>query len=459
MLAQLLENFVNHPKEWGTKPRGLRCRTALGQPSKGNQLGEDGAAFSSQTSEGLTVNDSAPAFREEDGGTEVVNGVVQPKRESYTFKGWTLTSAAPNKDGVQARVAAADVNSQRKIIYTAQWEERPFAAIGDLEITKAAAPTKAEVGQEIRYTIKVNNNRDISAAVTVTDALDPRLTFSKISESDGGKYDETTYTVTWENVNIPANGSKSLLVWVTADDAGAEVAVDTQYTPGTTVTVGEGENSGTYVFSGWSTEDASVEENRFTMPEKTVTIAGVWTKKAEGPAPGPETPAPKEAGYTVEWYEVGQQVSVTETDKKIDGHIYVGDEDGRNVLSDTLAESGAVLKLCFAQKTEPEKPGTPDELKSVSYTVVHEYYTNNSRDGESRQTVTGGKVGGTVRVEELEDGENVIVLRYDRTVSSPEDDSENDSDPMPPDDPASPKTKDPEEPPVVNVPETGDPPP
>lgn len=33
-----------------------------------------------------------------------------------------------------------------------------------------------------------------------------------------------------------------------------------------------------YVFSGWTTEDATVENNSFTMPQQTVTFTGSWTK-------------------------------------------------------------------------------------------------------------------------------------------------------------------------------------
>ena len=162
------------------------------------------------------------------------------------------------------------------------------------------------------------------------------------------------------------------------------------------------------------------------------------------------------ADYTVEWYdattgeklpaevtpgkenpetrkgEMGKKVSVTEADKTISGYTFKAD-DSRNKLSDTLAESGTVLKLYFTK-----------DLKATSYKVVHEYWTNGVRNMNLTVTEEGktGNVGDKISAadiekrptaggdtytytsasaEELEltdsDTANVIILRYDRTVA------------------------------------------
>lgn len=86
-----------------------------------------------------------------------------------------------------------------------------------------------------------------------------------------------------------------------------------------------------------------------------------------------DAPPPKEASYTVEWYdadtgnllpsavkainpetrtgEIGSTVAVTDGDKSIAGYAFKAD-DGRNVLSADLVQSGAVLKLYFTKDEE-----------------------------------------------------------------------------------------------------------
>lgn len=89
--------------------------------------------------------------------------------------------------------------------------------------------------------------------------------------STGGTLSGKKYTVTY-SWNLPAGADRTKPV-----DAkykkGEQVAVDTEYTNGTTVTVG----TKIYTFSGWSTEDATIAEGKFTMPAGNVTISGTWT--------------------------------------------------------------------------------------------------------------------------------------------------------------------------------------
>ena len=182
------------------------------------------------------------------------------------------------------------------------------------------------------------------------------------------------------------------------------------------------------------------------------------------PDPGPEpTPEPIEtkAKYTVEWYDastnewikesetrsgiVDREVSVTEGDKHISGYTFVPKHEN-NILTALVAEDNrTVLKLYFTKDGEGTVPTpTPDpQPEEITYIVIHEYYTNGTKDGERTLTISGKKVGDTVRASDIgtstsydgklyrhtstnpedlvltkDSDSNVLVLRYDRTVGS-----------------------------------------
>ena len=183
-----------------------------------------------------------------------------------------------------------------------------------------------------------------------------------------------------------------------------------------------------------------------TLEENGTVLRLYFTKDVEQPT---------EADYTVEWYdagtgsllpsevkavnpetrngEIGSKVEVTADDKIVTGYTF--DESNKdNVLSGTLAESGTVLKLYFTKDAPPPK--------EASCTVVHEYYTNNVKDGDTKSVISGN-VGDIITGEDIEkaptyngqeysytstapdlpytltDGSNTITLRYDRTADVP----------------------------------------
>ncbi len=204
----------------------------------------------------------------------------------------------------------------------------------------------------------------------------------------------------------------------------------------------------------------------------------------------PEQPQPAEAQYTVNWYVVGQdvpfkgtnrsgkvgeEVSVTDADKIVEGYTFAEGYEG-NVLSETLAESGTVLKLYFNKNSEPETP----EAKEVEYTVVHEYWTNGTRnDSLTLREGATGKAGDEVKAESIEkkptaggnsysytsaspesitlteDAEGVITLRYDRTTGGG-DSGDGDDDPTPPTPPTGGDDDDEDDDPVPTTPNTPD---
>ena len=238
---------------------------------------------------------------------------------------------------------------------------------------------------------------------------------------------QATYTVEWYNVDgKPLKGPETRTGTVSSK---VEVTVSDKIIDGYTF---DENNPGNILFD--------------TLEESGTVLRLYFTKDVEQPT---------EADYTVEWYdadtgsllpdevkavnpenrtdEIGSKVEVTADDKIVTGYTFDKD-NSNNVLSKTLAESGTVLKLYFTKDTPPSK--------EADYTVVHEYYTNNVKDGDTKSVISGN-VGDIIKDEDIKqvptyngqeyaytstapalpytlvDGSNTITLRYDRTADVP----------------------------------------
>ena len=145
-------------------------------------------------------------------GSEFEIGKALITKDGYIFTGWAL-----NPDGSAIYTPGErQVFNEDTDLY-AVWET---SSIDNLTVAKTAEKSAVMVGETFRYCIHIANNSSTPVTVSVTDALDPMLDYGKVSESDGGQYDSASHTVTWPNVNVPANGSKELYVWVKANTAG-----------------------------------------------------------------------------------------------------------------------------------------------------------------------------------------------------------------------------------------------
>ena len=158
--------------------------------------------FPDQGYEGLKEGDNTPAF------------VGTPSREGYTFQGWS--------PAVNPVVSADDADENGEIVYTATWKKN----LKDLTVSKSPSEEYPVVGEEFSYTITVTNPNSDGIYVKVTDVLNEMLDvvwdaeYEMYGISDGGRYNEDTRTVTWDNVYVPANGSKYVKVTVKANAAG-----------------------------------------------------------------------------------------------------------------------------------------------------------------------------------------------------------------------------------------------
>ncbi len=79
----------------------------------------------------------------------------------------------------------------------------------------------------------------------------------------------TQYTVTYQYTGTVPTDAPAL----------PEVS---SYSKGQTVSVAAAPTLSGYTFSGWTSSDVTISNSSFTMPEKTVTLTGSWTKNSSG---------------------------------------------------------------------------------------------------------------------------------------------------------------------------------
>lgn len=297
----------------------------------------------------------------------------KPTRSGYTFKGWANSKSATTADYDAGDEIKLSKDTPTKILY-AVWEIDVKASYQvvwyDTEgvVLKGPDTRNGTVGSKVEvtdadkiidgYTFDKDNQGNILSATLKKSGTVLRLYFYK----EEGPPAEVDYTVTYTWTGLPAEGEGLPVVPAESDHTvGETVDVDSKYTEDMEITV----DGKTYVFSGWTTDDAVIENGKFEMPGQDVVITGIWKEK-----PAEEQP------------------------------------------------------------------------KQADYTVVHEYYTNNVKDGDTKSVISGN-VGDIIKAENIEkaptyngqeyaytstapalpytlvDGSNTITLRYDRTVDVP----------------------------------------
>ncbi len=180
----------------------------------------------------------------------------------------------------------------------------------------------------------------------VTDSASSSASSGEISGNGGSSTEgelPRKYSViyTWD---LP-EGAKNELPTEPKHPSGAVVSVDIKYTSTTEIEV----NGKTYIFSGWSTDDAAVENHQFTMPAKNVTIYGTWKEKNEGNPNVPDKPGtnPETHKVTVHYvYTDGSKAADDEVrDNLTEGTAYSIPSPGINGYTpDQIAVNGTMGK-------------------------------------------------------------------------------------------------------------------
>lgn len=143
---------------------------------------------------------------------------------TWTFAGWGLTPDAKESEKVDSIVLdweqdgkginpGSKDNPVQKTVY-AIWKEAHRIPT----LTKTPSDEYPYLGDEFYFEITADNKNSFEIVGTVTDRLDDGLDF--VNAVDGGIYNPETRTITWDGVHVPANGNKTVKLYVKANRIG-----------------------------------------------------------------------------------------------------------------------------------------------------------------------------------------------------------------------------------------------
>lgn len=354
--------------------------------------------FSDQGYENLKAGDRTPAF------------VGTPKREGYTFMGWS--------PAVNQVVSSDDADDDGNITYTATWKKLNIS-----NINKRLIESPTQVPDSLNITnITFPNSEGI--IILPSDGSPVTLLFSITITGDIGKqYNVSDTGATYVGGDHPMSGtlkSKTATIYVTKsftkNDINNNNLVNTAtVTPGknnessssSTETVpAKEEEKATYIVSWYDDDKTTVlatstykeGENEPSYNGKVPTkpddknysykFSG-WIKQ-ENPLNNDTISYVAQYGaivkditYKVEWYDekgnvlsseirtgvLGSIVSVTDSDKIIDGYIFMEGYENNNLSGEVDENGNVVLKLYF--KTNKDNAvNTGDNSHTVLYIVL-----------------------------------------------------------------------------------------
>ena len=265
---------------------------------------------------------------------QIITAPSDPTRTGYTFGGWYKEGAATNAwtfatdtltvaNGVQG-ASGASPHLDLYAKWTANTYTISFAANGG---DNTMADQTATYDQNLTLTSNAFTRTGFTFTGwnTTTDGLGTPYANSQAftpwnTTSGLTLYAQwtaipqyaVTYTVTSDEPT-PVSGMPSPL---SKDEyQGSTVAVAAN--PTTTSTT-KGGVSGTWVFSGWTTTDATVSGGSFTMPGNPVAFSGTWTFTATPtpPGPGPDPQDPPAVTYTVTFVDWdGSEISSSQVER------------------------------------------------------------------------------------------------------------------------------------------------
>jgi uncharacterized repeat protein (TIGR01451 family) len=153
-----------------------------------------------------------------DSGTETLswNDVDVPAEGSVSLT-FDVT-ADPVDESITVRntatIAYDDESLDRSVSVLVLPEEVP--SVGLLDSTKSASQLQLISGESLTYTITLRNGGDAAVTADVVDELPDEMTYISGSATGGAVYDSDTRTLSWDDVNVPANDTVSLTFAVTA---------------------------------------------------------------------------------------------------------------------------------------------------------------------------------------------------------------------------------------------------
>lgn len=311
----------------------------------------------------------------------------KPSRSNYTFLGWSTNQYATSA----SYAAGGTYNFTSDTPLYAVWQKVESKTITVKKVFAGLTSEQVDAFTgdfAIVYNLHKGSQTGVVLASSALMLLD-----------DGASFDEDTMTAAW---TISYENPTSATLYLELTEYGGDVANYT-YTPTSSTGSSFTKNSDTYTtfitVNGASTTLTSTITNTYTkmitvtwldaegtqIKQETIpegedyedlyptdqSTTGDWGAPVTDHETGNITirwvePTAATANYTVQWFDtlgnvlkapetrngtVDTTVSVTGADKTVANYDFVA-ADSRNVTSDTLAESGTVLKLYF----QPKKP-------------------------------------------------------------------------------------------------------
>ncbi len=207
---------------------------------------------------------------------------------------------------------AAEVTVDNVTESTVETPTNPTEPGGDphKEEIRPGTGETVKVGDEITYVIDWTNWTADTAAVTITDPLNPGVDF--VSASNGGSYDAGSHTVTWHLGDQAVGAIGSVTLTVKVNDRAAESTDKTIYNMAT-VTVGT------------ESKDTEIPENPVEPEEP----GGEPHKTEVTPGDGETVKVGDEITYVIDWINwTAETNEVTITDPLDDGVDFVSASDG-----------------------------------------------------------------------------------------------------------------------------------
>ena len=282
-------------------------------------------------------------------GSEYTVSDATPQRTGYTFGGWMYQ----NSDNTTYQAKAKFNMPNENVTLTAQWtpnngtkykvEHYQQKLDGTYERTDTDT-LSGETGASV--TAQAKTYAGFTCDKTVTGTVE-----SGMIAADGSLvlklyYTRNSYNVTYQYEGTAPTGAPAVNTLSGTHKYGAEVIVDT--------TVSADAVAG-YTFSGWRTDDVTVIDNTFTMPDKNVVFKGSWTPNTN-------------TEYTVKYYQQNLEddgytladeekttgttgVTVTADVKNYPGFTYDADNTENVVSGEVTADGKLVLKLYYTRNS------------------------------------------------------------------------------------------------------------
>ena len=269
-----------------------------------------------------------------------------PTRTGYTFGGWSGNGTTYSAG--QSFTYTGD----ESITLTAQWTPTTYTATFNAN------------GGSVNTTSRTFN---IEGALSLPTPTRTGYTFTgwKVASAAGNWKNGDTYSASTSSVAAGKYGDVTLTAqWdavtnaVTYEYAGTHypnipaLPTTKYYSYNSSVSVEATPTLTGYTFSGWTTNDVTVSDGKFTMPDKTVTFSGYWTANTN-------------TKYTVETYL-----------QNLDGNDYTKSSEGKTGTTGATVNASTAAPAGFSYNAS--KSTVSGTVKADGSLVLKVYFDRNS---------------------------------------------------------------------------------